>query len=94
MILQPFVESAIRHGITTRPGAGVIQIDASVENQRLQMQVSDDGPGLDDKFKKGIGLTNTEARLKQLYGTAHKFELENQPTGGLLVTITIPYDDR
>ena len=94
LILQPLVENAIRHGITTRPGAGVIQINASVENQHLQMQVSDDGPGLDDKFKKGIGLANTEARLKQLYGTAHKFELQNQPTGGLLVTITIPYDDR
>ena len=94
LILQPLVENAIRHGVTTQRGAGVIQINASVEDQRLQMQVSDDGPGLDDKFKKGIGLTNTEARLKQLYGTAHNFELQNRPTGGLLVTITIPYDDR
>lgn len=91
LILQPLVENAIRHGITTRPGAGRIAIRANVENHSLHMQVSDDGPGIDHTFKKGIGLTNTEARLKQLYGPAHKFELANQPTGGLLVTITIPY---
>jgi two-component system, LytTR family, sensor kinase len=90
LILQPLVENAIRHGISTRPGAGVIQIRAVVANDTLQMQVSDDGPGLDRTFKKGIGLTNTEARLQQLYGSRQRFELTNQPDGGLLVTITIP----
>lgn len=94
LILQPLVENAIRHGIATRPGAGVIQIRAAVENEHLQMRVSDDGPGIDRTFKKGIGLANTEARLKQLYGAAHKFELTNVPSGGLLVTITIPFNDR
>ena len=93
LILQPLVENAIRHGITTRPGAGLIQISAAVENKTLQMVVIDDGPGMDRTFKKGIGLTNTEARLKQLYGPAHTFELRNQPTGGLMVTITIPFND-
>ena len=94
LILQPLVENAIRHGITTRPGAGLIEISASVENRTLQMQVRDDGPGIDRTFKKGIGLTNTEARLQQLYGPAHTFELTNLPAGGLLVTITIPFNDR
>jgi len=93
LILQPLVENAIRHGITIRTGAGLVQIRAAVEDGTLQMQVSDDGPGLDHAFKKGIGLTNTEARLKQLYGAAHKFKLENLPSGGLLVTIAVPYND-
>jgi len=93
LILQPLVENAIRHGITIRTGAGLVQIRAAVEDGTLQMQVSDDGPGLDHAFKKGIGLTNTEARLKQLYGAAHKFKLENLPDGGLLVTIAVPYND-
>lgn len=94
LILQPLVENAIRHGITTQPGAGVIEIRARVDNQNLQLQVTDNGPGIDRTFKKGIGLTNTEARLKQLYGPAHQFELTNIPSGGLLVTITIPFNDR
>jgi sensor histidine kinase YesM len=94
LILQPLVENALRHGITTRPGAGHIKVRAAVENGSLLMQVRDDGAGLDGTFKKGIGLANTEARLKQLYGSAHRFEFTNVPAGGLLVTITIPFDER
>ena len=94
LILQPLVENALRHGITTRPGAGHIEIRTALENGNLQMQVSDNGPGIDGDFKKGIGLTNTEARLKQLYGTAHEFELTNLPAGGLRVSVAIPFHDR
>lgn len=93
LILQPLVENALRHGISTRPGAGHIEIRTALENGSLQMQVSDDGPGIDGDFKKGIGLTNTEARLKQLYGTAHEFELTNLPAGGLRVSVEIPFND-
>jgi two-component system LytT family sensor kinase len=93
LILQPLVENALRHGITTRPGAGHIEIRTALENGSLQMQVSDDGPGIDGEFKKGIGLTNTEARLKQLYGTAHEFQLTNLPAGGLRVSVAIPFND-
>jgi two-component system LytT family sensor kinase len=94
LILQPLVENALRHGITTRPGAGHIEIRTALENGSLQMQVSDDGPGIDGACKKGIGLTNTEARLKQLYGAAHEFELTNLPAGGLRVSVAIPFDER
>ena len=58
-----------------------------------RLQVSDDGPGLNGECKKGIGLTNTEARLRQLYGAAHKFEIGRSPSGGVEVTITIPFND-
>jgi signal transduction histidine kinase len=94
LILQPLVENAIRHGLATRPGAGNIQIRAAVNGETLRLQVSDDGPGLNGECKKGIGLTNTEARLRQLYGAAHKFEIGRSPSGGVEVTITIPFDDR
>jgi two-component system, LytTR family, sensor kinase len=93
LLIQPLVENAIRHGIATRPGAGAIEIRAAMDGKNLRLEVVDDGPGLDPEFKKGIGLTNTEARLRQLYGVAHKFELTNLARGGVLVSVTIPTDE-
>lgn len=94
LILQPLVENAIRHGIATQPGAGRIDLRAAIDGSVLCLRVRDDGPGLDGSFKKGIGLTNTEARLRQLYGGAHTFEIRNSSSGGVEVTITIPLNGR
>ena len=59
--------------------------------------MKDNGPGLpkdsgpeQNLFKHGLGLVNTRARLTQLYGAAHRFELANAPEGGLIVTLEIP----
>jgi two-component system LytT family sensor kinase len=94
LILQPIVENAIRHGIASQPGSGTIQLRASIVGPVLRVEVRDDGPGLDGSFKKGIGLTNTEARLRQLYGTSHSFDIANAPDGGVQVTLTIPVNGR
>ena len=41
--------------------------------------------------REGVGLSNTRARLKELYGQAHAFELQPGPEGGLQVRLTIPF---
>src|SRR5262249_14292691 len=71
MILQPLVENAIQHGIVPLDGAGKLWISARCENGFLHLQVRDNGPGLKETAKargKGLGLSNTEARLQRLYG--------------------------
>ena len=42
------------------------------------------------KKHHGIGLTNTRTRLKQLYGSRHSLRIENDPLGGVRITIVIP----
>jgi hypothetical protein len=42
-----------------------------------------------------VGIANTKARLAQLYGPGHRFELANAPEGqgGAIATVEIPYSD-
>jgi two-component system, LytTR family, sensor kinase len=96
LILQPIVENAIRHGIAQRSTPGFIEIQAKRQNGVLRIQVRDNGPGLPENrspeklFQKGLGLANTQTRLERLYGDGHRFELANDPSGGLIVTLEIP----
>jgi sensor histidine kinase YesM len=96
LILQPIVENAIRHGIAPRSAAGLIEVRARCQDGMLQVLVSDNGPGLPSNgssavLREGVGLANTQARLQQLYGSAHRLDLENAPAGGLTVILEIPF---
>src|SRR5487761_629633 len=46
MILQPLVENAIRHGLAPKIGGGSITLRARRHNQRLLIEVEDDGVGI------------------------------------------------
>ena len=96
MVLQPVVENAIRHGVGKSAAAGRIKISAVRSNDTLELRVQDDGPGFSSegpvgKHSTGIGLTNTRARLKQLYGEEARLTTGNGEPRGAVVTITIPY---
>jgi len=94
LILQPLVENAIKHGITARPGPGRLEIRACRSGRTLVLEVQDDGVGLPAAVRagrrQGVGLENTRGRLEQLYGSSHRFELVNRPSGGVVARIEIP----
>src|SRR5690606_42121503 len=77
MILQPIVENAIKHGLSPRSEGGRIDISAARNNGDLKLSVSDDGLGVPagalPDLALGVGLSNTQLRLKHLYGGDHKF---------------------
>jgi two-component system, LytTR family, sensor kinase len=93
LILQPLVENAVKHGITRCSKPGLIEISAQREDGFIELRVRDNGPGLisSEGVGNGVGLTNTKARLQQLYHTACRFELQNTEIGGLVVTIAFPF---
>jgi hypothetical protein len=92
--LQPLVENAIRHGISTFEGTGLIEITARRHGDELELRVSDNGHGLRapaEALSEGIGLRNTRSRLHQLYGDAHRFSLRNNPVQGVVAQLRIPF---
>jgi signal transduction histidine kinase len=93
LVLQPLVENAIRHGIAARPGPGRLTVRCRRRGEHLELEVADDGPGLPpaDEFTEGIGLSNTRARLRGLYGDDQSLTLRPGPDGGLTVTVSVPY---
>src|SRR5262249_40144426 len=92
MALQPIVENAIRHGIGRSSSAGAVSIAACRVNETVQIKVADDGPGLGPNGGgSGIGLANTRARLRQLYGEAARLTVENGERGGVIATIVLPF---
>src|SRR6185369_11771113 len=91
LILQPIVENAVRHGVARQRNPGHIIIHARREDERLIVTVEDNGPGLKVKSNgSGIGISNTRARLEQLYGSDFSFQITNSAERGATVTLDIP----
>ncbi|TAN49153.1 MAG: sensor histidine kinase, partial [Rhodospirillales bacterium] len=90
-VLQPLVENAIKHGLSSRATGGAIQIRARQDGQRLFLEVEDDGTGTPGTQRgTGIGTQNTRSRLAQLYGEAQSFNLVFPTAGGALAQISLP----
>ena len=93
LILQPLVENAFKHGITTRARAGQLRIMASRTDSILSVVVYNDGPKFADDWRNrtsGIGLRNVQDRLRHLYGSDFGLTTMNLPFG-VEVTIHLPY---
>ena len=100
MLLQPLIENSIKYAISQSESGGTIRISAQVREVTLVLQVADDGPGLpmlDDEsdgsaFSAGVGISNIRNRLQEIYSDKHKLIFSNADSGGLIVTVEIPYD--
>jgi sensor histidine kinase YesM len=93
LILQPLVENAIRHGIERGTAPGRVEVSAERRNGTLVLRVRDTGPAQgagEPRPGSGIGLANTRARLRHLYGSDHRFELRDS-AGGVLALVELPF---
>ena len=90
MLLQPLIENAVVHGVAAKPGSGWVRIDAHVDDGHLRLMVSDSGAGFVEPKRNGIGLANTQERLRTLYGASHRFTIGTGEGGGARVEIALP----
>ncbi|PKG99762.1 sensor histidine kinase [Paraglaciecola sp. MB-3u-78] len=97
LLLQPIIENSMKHAIAQNELGGTISIQAKVVQQRLIMQLSDTGSGskigkskIESSKGRGVGLRNTNERLKALYENDFTVNIDLLPSGGLRTTIEIP----
>lgn len=89
MVLQPLVENAIRYGVASAREGGWIEISARADTGVLNLQVRNSTTGQHSNGT-GLGLRNTESRLKYLYSgdAALRFTVVEDRVA--TVTLTLP----
>jgi two-component system, LytTR family, sensor kinase len=92
LVLLPIVENAVRHAIERNEHGGTIAIRAELDRDSLHLFVADDGPGEESASNagSGIGLSNTRARLHQLFGDHQQLLYTARRSGGSEYLVEIP----
>ena len=94
-LMQPLAENAIQHGIAPRATGGAISLRAYVRPDEsantLVLELSDDGVGMPDDAREGIGLSITRQRLRTLYRGAGALTVGPRVGGGTVATIEVPF---
>lgn len=97
--IQPLVENAVRHGVLSQTRGGTVKIRIVERGSEVTISIIDDGIGISEEKvqklldqplqdKKGIGLHNTDKRLKQLYGQG--LTISSKQHQGTTISFTIP----
>ncbi|WP_229047418.1 tetratricopeptide repeat-containing sensor histidine kinase [Chryseobacterium arthrosphaerae] len=102
MLVQPFLENAIWHGLRYRTEKGFLKLSFEKDNQYLKITIEDNGIGIEEskkqktrhqKTREGRGMKNTLERV-QLLNDLYKKDItcsvkDKDNNGGVLVTIRI-----
>ncbi|QQK78095.1 response regulator [Salicibibacter cibarius] len=99
LTIQPLVENAVRHGVLKKSNGGAVTIQVTDRNTHFEIAVMDEGVGMEQgEIRKildehphhlnGIGVANTNQRLKKMYGKG--LEIESEPGSGTTVRFQIP----
>lgn len=91
LLLTPFVENAVYHGLETKLGEGNIWITGHEEDGRMIFVVMDDGVGVDDmsKLDKGYGINNVRERIGLYYGENSEVTITSEAGRGTRVKIVL-----
>lgn len=91
LLLTPFVENAVYHGLETKLGEGNIWITGHEEDGRMIFVVMDDGVGVDDmsKLDKGYGINNVRERIGLYYGEKSEVTITSEAGRGTRVKIVL-----
>lgn len=103
LILQPIVENSIIYGMEDEGSDLNIEIRSYKDGDKLIIEISDDGPGIEQEILENIlepvsnrnrftrvGLNNVNQRIKLYCGNEYGLEIETELGMGTTVIITLP----
>lgn len=103
LILQPFIENSIIHGVECKEDTGYITVKAYLSQQQICFEISDNGKGIEsdqirilldlnssNKKNSGYAIKNVNQRLFFYYGKNYSLKLESQINYGSKIIILIP----
>ncbi|MEV0741736.1 histidine kinase [Streptomyces sp. NPDC050549] len=105
LCLQPLVENAVKHGLEGKAvnaaGRSRISITAQDAGAEALVVIEDDGAGMDPDLLRrilagevspsgGIGLSNVDDRLRQVYGDDYGLVIETAQGAGMKITARLP----
>lgn len=107
MLIQPFLENAVWHGLRYRSTKGFLTLRFEKENQYLKIKIEDNGIGIEEskkqktehqKARKGRGMKNTLERIALLNDLYHQDIhcniTDKKNTEGVLVEIKYKLTDK
>ncbi|STD04544.1 Inner membrane protein ypdA [Chryseobacterium carnipullorum] len=102
MLVQPFLENAVWHGLRYRSDKGFLKLSFEKEDQLLKITIEDNGIGIEEskkqktqhqKSREGRGMKNTLERIKLLNDLykkeIHCVIIDKENSNGVLVNIKI-----
>ena len=100
IILQPFVENSIYHGIDRMVDEGLIKIVGKKRKDSIELKVIDNGLGMTEEKvanlfneknqKAGVGVKNVHSRIQIYFGNQYGIEVKSELDVGTEIIITIP----
>ncbi|SDY16785.1 two-component system, LytT family, sensor kinase [Micromonospora pattaloongensis] len=106
LCLQPLVENAVRHGLSRKPGVGMVSIEARDAGAECHITVEDDGVGMDpavlaagisdlaadagEDSGQHVGLSNVDERLRSVFGDQFGLVVETGLGAGTRVSMRVP----
>ncbi len=105
LLLQPFVENAIVHGMVKNRPDAKLNFYMEKNGDIIEIRIEDNGPGMDEELmekinsgiyedtgnRSGIGMKNAATRLEMYYGKNGRLRVEKADPHGTVIVIEIPY---
>ena len=76
LMVQTIVENAIKHGISKSIDGGEIKLSTQMQNEMLEIKITNPGELSAQLTQEGVGIANTQKRLSILYGDKGTFKIQ------------------